>query len=223
MGKKSRKNVMLTFVVLAIAVVVGSIGIYFKSRDQAHFPKTAQVSKIEIDGVVLPKARYIQDFQLTDNTGKPFTKKSLEGHWTLVLFGFTNCGYVCPTTLAELSKTYKALKQEEPADLVPQILMISVDPERDTAKRMDEYVKSFNPNFRGARGSLEQTNRLAKQMSVTFAKVEADNGNYMVNHSAEVMLLDPKGNLKAFFSYPHKMGQMTRDYKTIMKSLGLQA
>ena len=202
------------------------------SRLHRHVEKTGAAAglsyviktpkQLKIDGVVLNKPRIISAFDLTADDGKAFKRDNLNGHWSLVFFGFTNCGYVCPTTLSAMNKMYTQLQARLPAQLLPEVILVSVDPDRDSVSRMHEYVKGFNPHFLGVRGSMQQTKILAQEMSVVFSKVKSAGGgdNYMVNHSAEVMLLDPNGNLRAFFSYPHEAAQMARDYTSVVRAAG---
>ncbi len=204
------KHKKLLFVLLMTAVVVFA-GVFFL-RPIATKP-------VAINGVVLPQATPIKPFALTDNQGKPFTEANLNGHWTLLFFGFTNCGMVCPTTLSELSDMYKRLEKELPADQLPQVVLISVDPERDNVARMNEYVHAFNPHFIGARAEIAETVALENQMHIAAAKIEADGkgkNHYTINHSAEILLVNPKGQLLAYFSYPHKGPEMASDYKAIL-------
>lgn len=214
--KSSSKNHFRLIAVLACAVVICAIGGFYRHLHQAR--SNFITHEITIDGTVLPQTRKIYPFNLTDNRGKPFTKDSLKGHWTLMFFGFTNCGYVCPTTLSALNKMFNNLKAHLSPPLLPEVVLVSVDPERDSVKRMNDYVKSFNPAFRGARADMEETKTLANQMSVVFDKVAMPNGNYMVNHSTEIMLLDPEGNLRAFLSSPHVPDHMVRDYEAVIRA-----
>jgi protein SCO1/2 len=177
------------------------------------------VATAKIDGVYLREPRAIIDFTLTDNAGKPFTQAHLKGHWTMLFFGFTNCGMVCPTTMAALNEMYKRLEPELAADKLPQVVMVSVDPDRDSVERMDEYVKGFNPHFIGARAEMPQIEALEKELHLISLRQQAASGNknqYAVNHSAEIMVFNPEGKLQAFMSYPHKADQMALDYKAIL-------
>jgi len=173
----------------------------------------------KINGAELSTAQAINDFKLTDNQGHSFSKKDLQGHWTMVFFGFTNCGMVCPTTLAALNQMYQQLAKELPKDVLPKVVMISVDPERDSAARMNEYVKSFNANFIGARGELSQTLAMEKQFHVVAAKMDAEGqgkNHYTVNHSAEIIVMNPEAKIQAYLSYPHDPQRLVKDYKTII-------
>ncbi len=206
--------------VLGILFVIFGLGMWgvHKSLKNPAQSAIAFTQTATIDGTLLPKERVIADFNLTDIQGKAFHKANLLGHWTLLFFGFTNCGFVCPTTMAELNLMYQSLQKDK--DTLPQIVMISVDPSRDSVARLKEYVQQFNPAFFGARGDMAQIDALATQMNVTFSKIEANDGNknhYTITHSAEIMVLDPKGNLVAFLSYPHKSAVMAKDFKTIQQ------
>ncbi len=209
-------KIVIGFIVLVCAIAFG--GILYHQHRQKHLTPAAIASHIEIDGTVLPTPRVIHPFQLRDTQNKPFSNANLKGHWTLIFFGFTNCGYVCPTTFSELAKTYKTLQAQLPASLLPQVVMVSVDPDRDTINRLKDYVHAFNPAFIGLRGKIDATKNLADQMSAVFAKVNMPNNNYTVTHSAEIMLLDPNGNLRAFLSYPHTSDRMTHDYESVVQA-----
>jgi protein SCO1 len=174
-----------------------------------------------IDGVVLTTPQEMVDFQLTDNKGQVYNQAMMKGHWTMMFFGFTNCGMVCPTTMAALNQMYKALQQELPDNQLPSIIMVSVDPERDTVARMDDYVNAFNPNFIGLRGEMPQIEALEKNLHLVAVKMQAGTGKnqYTINHSAEIMIFNPRGQLQALMSYPHKSEQMEQDYKTLLKTI----
>ncbi len=174
---------------------------------------------IKIEGIYLPKAVEIKKFTLTDHHGKLFNNKNLKSHWTMLFFGFTNCGFVCPTTLTELNKMYYLLKNQLAPNLMPQIVFISVDPQRDTVKRINDYVTAFNPKFIGLRGEESETEKLENDLHILAAKTQtnqAGKNNYTIDHTAEILLINPKGQLQAYMSYPHKAEQMAKDYKLMV-------
>lgn len=186
------------------------------------YQHTKNIKELKIDGVLLPQAQVINDFHLTDNQGKPFAKDNLKGHWTMMFFGFTNCGMVCPTTMAALNQMYKTLQTQLPDSRLPQVVMVSVDPDRDSVERMNEYVLTFNPHFIGLRAEIEETVALEKQLHIAAAKIEADGegkNHYTINHTADILLFNPNGQLQAFLSFPHKADQMVKDYKLIISNL----
>lgn len=207
------KNTKLLLMIIGFIGLVGFYGIYFGAL---HHKKGIHLkNSFKIDGTVLKIGQKMPDFSLTDNTGKPFTKKNLEGHWTLLFFGFTNCGFVCPTTMAALGNTYLQLEKKLSKAQLPQVVMISVDPKRDSVARMNEYVKSFNPHFIGARGPLKALLPLEKSLHVVAVKLEATRGtasHYTINHSSEIIVVDPHAEVVAYFAYPHHADNMARDY-----------
>ena len=205
------KKLLTIFLLL---LITAAVVIYFGLIHRP--PLTPTISQVQqIDGVLLPEAIQIKNFHLTNNQGKAFTKDNLKNHWTMLFFGFTNCGMVCPTTMSELNKMYQILEKELPRDQLPQIVLISVDPERDSISRINDYVTAFNPHFIGARGNIET---LEKELHIIAVKMQVEGeekNNYTINHSAEIMLMNPDAKLQAFMSYPHKADQMVKDYKLI--------
>lgn len=214
----SQKNKKVISIILVVIALVASIEIYF-----GFLQKHEVANNVKIDGVFLAQTKGIENFNLTSSDGKPFTKDNLNGHWTMMFFGFTNCGMVCPTTMAALGEMYKQLEKDLPANQLPQVVMISVDPDRDSQQRMKEYVTSFNPKFIGARADIAETVALEKQLHIAAAKMQVDGqgkNQYTINHSAEVLLFNPKGQLQAYLAYPHQAPQMVKDYKLIIKTVG---
>lgn len=217
----SKKYTTLAIIVIFAAVfLVASYHVVHRSKTA---PQTV-VEKLNINGFVLPDAKKVTAFTLTDDKGKPFTEKNLQGQWHLLFFGFSHCGFVCPTTMAELNQMYKQLQGRLPKPLLPQVVMISVDPQRDTVERMHEYVSAFNRHFKGARGESAAIKSLQQQFHIIAVKVPANkatqggkNNEYTINHSSEIMVVDPQGQLRAFLSYPHKAVQMAHDYELILR------
>lgn len=218
MPTQAKKHNKLILIILLMAAVIAAIAMYFGIFRHQH---VLSAEDVKIDGMFLATAQDINDFQLTDNHGKAFTKDNLKGHWTMVFFGFTNCGLVCPTTLAALNKMYQSLETQLPADQLPKIVMISVDPERDTVKRMNSYVTAFNLNFIGARADESVTDALEKQFHIAAAKIQVEGkgkNHYTIDHTAEIILLNPSAKIQAFLSYPHESQQMIKDYKLILSA-----
>jgi protein SCO1/2 len=171
------------------------------------------------NATVFTQPRAIKPFKLQDDVGKPFTNANLIGHWSLLFFGFTNCAMICPTTMTELNKMYQLLEKETVKNL-PQVVFISVDPERDTLKRIHDYVRSFNTNFVGATGDEKELAILAKQLGVMFMKLpnKENPKHYAVDHSAFAVLVNPKGQAYGIFSTPHEADDMAKNYKLITKT-----
>ena len=138
-----------------------------------------------------------QGWQLTSADGKPYTLASFAGKAVLVFFGYTQCPDVCPTTLAELSEVMKLLGDK--ADRL-QVVMITVDPERDTPDVLKAYVTSFDPRFLGLSGTPEQIKQAANSFKAFYAKSAVANGTYSMDHTASFYLIDPKGESRVLLN-----------------------
>ena len=146
-------------------------------------------------------------FSLVGADGKPVTDRDFRGRYMLIFFGFTHCPDICP---AELQVIAQALEQlgDKAKTVVP--IFITLDPERDTPEAMANYVKSFGPNFVGLTGSSEAIAAAAKAYRVVYAHIENKDspGDYSVDHSALVYLMDPEGRYVTHFSYGLSADQM---------------
>ena len=136
-------------------------------------------------------------FTLTGQDGKPFTDQDMKGKPFLVFFGYTHCPDICPTTLFELSEVLHAMGKD--ADRI-NALFITVDPDRDTAAVMKDYLSSFDPHLRGATGTQQQIEAVEKEYRVYAKKVPTKNGDYSMDHSAVVYLMDKNGLFVAPFN-----------------------
>ncbi|MDG2176589.1 MAG: SCO family protein [Gammaproteobacteria bacterium] len=160
----------------------------------------------------------VDPFSLVDHTGAPFTRQSLQERWTLIFFGYTFCPDICPITLASIRQFHDLLVDSGENGEV-QVVLVSVDPERDTQEVLSNYVTYFNPEFLGARGEYAQTHTLARNMNVSFSYTRIDDENYLVNHNGEIMLLDPDGNNVGFFKAPHDPRGMLENFQAVKKFL----
>lgn len=169
-------------------------------------------------GTAFPIPREIKPFELKNAPdGSPFNNQQLKGHWSMLFFGFTNCAMLCPTTLSSLNQFYNDLSVDNLSDK-PQIIFISIDPERDNLQRLNQYVTSFNKQFKGATGSENQLDNLTKQLNILFSKVNLNNDeDYQIDHSGTVLVFNPDGNLAALFSPPIDAKALAADYKNLIK------
>ena len=150
-------------------------------------------------------ARQISPFNLIDHTGIGVTNNSLEGRWSLLFFGFTYCPDVCPTTLSVLNEAVSNL--ENP----PQVIMVSVDPERDTPSLLADYVPRFNSAFKGYTGEFDEIVSFATELHVAFGKVPGpEPGTYTVDHSASIVVMNPLGQYAGFIRAPHNAQNIQR-------------
>ncbi|MGE5157281.1 MAG: SCO family protein [Gemmatimonas sp.] len=149
-------------------------------------------------------------FQLTDQTGATVTEKSLQGRPSLIFFGYTHCPDVCPTTLFDLSEVLRAMGKD--ADRV-NAYFISVDPERDTVAAMKDYLSSFDPHLRGLTGNPQAVAKVASEYRVYAKKVPLKDGDYTMDHTALVYLMDRNGKFVAPFNLKQTPQQAAADLK----------
>ncbi|HEU4623126.1 MAG TPA: SCO family protein [Steroidobacteraceae bacterium] len=195
------------FLWAAVAVLAMLAGFYLAQRTGESVPQLTS-------GTWFPQPRPIENFALTDETSQPFTLDTLKGHPTLVFFGFTHCPDVCPTTLAQLAQVAKTAG-------VPQlhVLLVSVDPTRDTPDVLQKYVHAFDPSFKGVTGDPAQIERLAQEFGVAIARVDLSGGDYTVDHSAAVFLLDSQARRVAVFTPPFEVRPMAADLRNVADRL----
>ena len=136
-------------------------------------------------------------FQLTDQNGKAVTEKNLKGKPTLIFFGYTHCPDVCPTSLFEMSEVLRAMGKD--ADKVNAVF-ISVDPERDTPATMKDYLSSFDPHLEGLSGDPAETAKVITSYRVYAKKVPTKDGDYTMDHTALIYLMDRDGRFVSPFN-----------------------
>ena len=179
-----------------MAFICVILGLFFHNFLNPGLPGDDQLR--ELGFFHYPEYRPLSAFVLLDNEGVTIDETIFEGRWTLVFFGFTYCPDICPTTMGVLARATS--KMSDP----PAVILVSVDPERDTASSMDAYVRSFSPTFRGLTGEFDQIVLLASQLNVAFGKVPGpDPEGYLVDHSASIAVINPKGEHVGFIKAPH--------------------
>lgn len=166
-------------------------------------------------GTWLPRPKPVGDFRLTDTSGRAFTQRDLGGGPALVFFGFTHCPDVCPTTLMKLAQVRKR------AGLTGlRVLFVSVDPQRDTAPLLGMYVHAFDPAFLGLTGEPGSILALAANFGVAVNRVELPGGDYTMDHSAVVFLLDERARIAAIFTPPFDVAALAADVRRAAPYLG---
>jgi len=149
-------------------------------------------------------------FQLIDQDGQPITDQDMKGRPFLVFFGYTHCPDICPTTLFDVSELMRALGND--ADRTAA-LFVTVDPERDTPAAMKDYLSSFDPHLRGATGDRKAIEAAEKTYRVYAKKVPTENGDYSVDHTALVYLMDKQGRFVAPFSLKRRPEEAAADLR----------
>jgi protein SCO1/2 len=163
----------------------------------------------------IPLPDPLPDFSLLDQTGQPVNADTFRGQWDLVFFGFTNCPDVCPTTLQILANVKRELI-EIGAKTLPRIVLVSVDPERDTPELLGQYVDYFGEGNLGVTGEIEDIKTLTAALGIYFEKAPTADGDYGVDHSAAVLVINPDGEFSALFSAPHSVANYVHDLPIIM-------
>lgn len=189
----TRLALTLGVFVLGLAVIAGGLAAWRYSDGGAH------------PGVGGP-------FALTDQNGKTVTDASLRGQPYLLFFGFTHCPDICPSTLYEVSQMFEALGKDTKARAV----FISVDPERDTQSVMKDYLGSFDPRILGLTGTPEQIAAVAKAFRVYAKKVAQKDGEYTMDHTAMVYLMDSKGRFVGGFNLKRPPAEAAAEFRKYM-------
>ena len=141
---------------------------------------------------LFPGPRALPAFALQQSDGTPLTPDELRGRWTVVFLGFTHCPDVCPTTLTELSQAQKAW-DALPAERRPRLLFVSVDPDRDTPEKTGEYAAYFHPDTLAATSPEPALQEFATALGMVYMKVPLEDGDYTMDHSSALVLVDPQG------------------------------
>lgn len=203
MRRMNRKTIIL---VLIAGLIAATLGLLLGQRLASSEPP-------EISGLLYPEPRPVPQFELVDGSGERFTREDLRGHWSWLFFGFTHCPDVCPTTLTTLDRALQAIPEGKPQ---PEVLFVSVDPQRDTADKIGAYVEYFNPDFRGVTGSQTQIEALTRALGIAYSYTPIEGSdNYTVDHTAAILLTDPDGRVVAVFTTPHKAQPLARDFLAI--------
>ena len=164
-------------------------------------------------GTVLPAPRPLGPFHLIDQDGLPFDRARLEGKWSFLFFGYTHCPDVCPMTLATLRRIREHLAAHPNGLDGTQFVFVSVDPERDTPAQLKSYVTYFGQGFLGATGADDQLQALTRPLGALYARpAESSGGEYAVDHTAAIFLIDPGAGFHALFSSPHEAEAIARTF-----------
>ena len=167
-----------------------------------------------VDATRLPEPMALPEFQLVDHTGSPITRDRFNGQWQLVFFGFTNCPDVCPATLTQLSIAKQRVETDGGA--FPEIVLVSVDPERDAPDTLARYVSGFGEGVTGITGDPEQLSALTGPLGIFYAKSGDLDGNYSVDHSSVVLLINESAEWHAVFSAPHTVDNFVHDVQILI-------
>ncbi len=198
-------RVLVVGLVLLVAVSVMTVGFLGK-----------EVAKPE-DATLLPEPRPLPDFTLTSTSGEPFGPEAFRGRYSLVFFGFTNCPDVCPLTLQILADVRAELKERSLAP--PEVVFVSVDPDRDDQERITRYLGYFDATMTGLGGSSRKLKPLLEFFGVGVHVMSSNDQDYTVTHSSAVFMVNPAAEYVAVFSSPENAAQVVRDFLLIRRFL----
>lgn len=174
-------------------------------------------TQTRLNGLVLEPANPAPDFTLTDQQGQPFQLSAQRGKVVLLYFGFTQCPDLCPTTLAEMSNLRRKLGAEGQQ---VQVVLITVDPERDTGEVMEAYLRNFDPTFVGLHGTRAEIDPVIRAYGVTAIKRELPNSamGYTMDHSSFVYVIDQAGRWREQFAHGTPLDLMVNDVRTLVRT-----
>jgi protein SCO1/2 len=195
---------MLRVLVVGLVVLVAALFLLPRPERGAP-PQTA---------TVLPEARELADVRFVGTDGAEVRLHELDGNFTLLFFGFTNCPDVCPLTLAMLAEARAEIVRRAPR-FVPRVLFVSVDPNRDTPERIRAYLQRFDPEFEGVTAADAELMPLLTALGVAVEKHEHGGGNYTVVHNSAVYVLDRETRWIAVSTAPHDPKVVAGDFLRI--------
>ena len=194
----SNKAVLQTLAALSLIIVIGCKPDTFR-------------------GTELPNTLPVIDFTLTDQHGQPFTMSRQKGNIVLLFFGYTYCPDVCPMTLSNWKRVHDALG----ADTTKvKFVYITVDPERDTQKKLAEHLRIFSRDFIGLTGTSDELNPVYDDYHIFHEKekISGSATGYLVNHSARINLFDRSGHWRLSYQYNTPAEDIVHDIKRLLKS-----
>lgn len=169
----------------------------------------------DFKGTDITGAEFGGALALTDHHGRPRTLTDFRGKLVVLFFGYTHCPDVCPTTLSDMAAALKRLPPEQATRV--QVLFVTVDPERDTAELLRDYVPYFHPDFLGLRGSPAETLAAAKAFRIHYRKhVEPGATDYLIDHTAGSYVLDAEGRLRLFQPFAQPPEDLAHDLALLL-------
>jgi len=166
---------------------------------------------------LFPEGKAFSGFQLTSHLGEKWTNEQFKGNHSILFFGFSNCPDICPTTLLEMQKIDKILKNNQVKP--PNFVFISVDPDRDTPEVLNDYINYFNPEFKALTGDAANILSITTQLGVAYHVAEHQKGDlvYDVDHASALFVLNPQGERIGIFPAPHEVDTIAADIQLLLE------
>ena len=209
-SNKIKLNIILIFVFIAVVM--------FLFVNKLTTPRTLDKNELLINGLFMfDQPKEISNFSFSASNEVTFTKASLKGKWTLMYFGFANCPEECPVTMYEMSKLLGVLKDKNYPLEDKQWVLVTIDPERDTAESIDRYAKGFAEEFIGVRGSRPMLLNLATQLAVNnvMPSHRHMDHSHLDNHVNNIILINPDAEFAGFFRPPFTTPRLSLTYQSV--------
>jgi len=184
---------------------------YFQS-----LPSLLQKKPTLLTGKILTRPMELDNFELIDQNNQTFNSESLKGNWTILFFGYTNCPDVCPTTIYKLAEVKNDVNQNLPSKNFNTVL-VTLDPDRDTPERLDEYIGYFDESMLGVTGTYKNIQSFSSNLSVFYQRINKD-GGYDFNHTASIFVFNQDGSLFATMSPATSVSELRDDFYTILNN-----
>jgi len=196
-----KTHILILFIA---AVLAAAIGIWMGKQTSSD--SSVNIKPDSIQGAIYPKAKEIKSFNLINHRSENITKENFKNHWSMIFVGYTHCPDICPTTMTVMTQVSEFMQKQQIKP--PEIVFLSIDPERDTADILNSYVTYFNKDFIGLTGEVGEIKQLSAQLNAVFRKAPGLSGNitdkdYLMDHSSALMLMNPDGNLQSILTAPH--------------------
>ncbi|MCW2268847.1 hypothetical protein D3C77_14140 [compost metagenome] len=206
---RTQKTVFI--LVALVAVILGlTVNKVLNGRSEGN-----PTELIDAGIILLPQSRTVPSLEMTDEKGQAVAVDELKDKWSLLFFGYTFCPDICPTTLAQLRQVKSELPKEA-ADRL-QVILVSVDPNRDTPTQLQQYLGYFDKDFRGLTGSLENIQKLANAVSIPFIPADTSKPNYTVDHSGNLAVIGPDGKQRGFIRAPFNNQKLVAQLPGLVK------
>lgn len=186
-------------VFILVAIVALILGLTVQ-RVLLNKGQSDQTALIDAGIILLPQSRTLPSLQMLDQDGAPVVVDQLKDKWTLLFFGYTFCPDICPTTLAQIRQIKSELSEEDAGKM--RVVLVSVDPNRDTPQQLKQYLGYFDKQYIGLTASVADLQKLANAVSIPFIPADTSKPNYTVDHSGNLALLGPDGTQRGFIRAP---------------------
>jgi protein SCO1/2 len=210
MSTAQSRGIQRTVIVVIAAIIVMVLGFIWRINQ----PIVMHDRELRANGAIMFETpRTFSEVELIDHLGAEFTDSDLEGVWTIAFFGFTNCPDICPATMSILGDMYSKLRDRERERI--QVVMVSLDPARDSVELLRDYVPYFNADFIGVTGSEPRIKRWSAELNIAYGQVPLGDNDYTIDHSTQLVLINPRGDYHGFFKAPHNEMMLRKTWRSI--------